>query len=592
MKIKNIIPALPFAAIIASMFISHSCANTSGTPSGGPKDTIPPVLIAVSPLPGELNVPVEKAQFSFTFDEYVTVKEIKNITVSPPLEKPLKFKLRGKTVVLTSESGLKPNTTYTVDITGAVQDNNEGNKFPGFALTFSTGSQIDSMYMTGIVQDCSTLAPMKGVTVMLYKDQADSALFKHRPDAVVKTDDWGFFCLRNIQDTVYRLYAVDDKNGNNIYDPGTEAIAFADSLVIPDKKVGNDIYELYKFDMKDTLSCLKRHNDYELNMFMSKDSKQDVKNNGRIGERTAFVSFMSKNAVVDSVWFKGISPKRVIRQFNEDRDSMLIWINSQKKQADTLHLSVKFMKTDTTGKLVRTTQTFKLPKEKKSAASKPSKADTVAIYKASAQGETFEQYGIEIAFEYPVIKGNFDSLKYVMVNPRQKRENAKYSWSRDTADMRKVYVKHVGKVQPGYEYILTVPHRMFMDVNGYYNDSTVVKVKLPDNDKLSKMTLDVSGVHGKRYIVDLLSEKRDKVLRSYVIEQDSKLEFPYIKEGKYCVRITEDSNRNGKVDSGELLKHIQPEKVKFYKIGDNNFLIDIPPSAELSQDINLEEMFK
>ncbi len=596
MKIRNLIPLLPAVAILVSMLFSHSCANTSGSPSGGPKDTIPPSLLGVKPLPGALNVPTHNFEIVFTFNEYVQCKEVKAISVSPPLEKPLKSKLRGKSVVLTSESDLEPNTTYTIDITGAIVDNNEGNKFPGYALTFSTGDQIDSMYVTGIVQDCQTLNPVKGATVMLYKDHADSALFLHRPDAVAKTDDWGFFCLRNIQDTVFRLYAIEDKNNNNIYDPATETVAFADSLVIPDKKVAEGIYELYKFDMLDTLSCQKRQNDYELNLFMGLNSKQDIKNHGRIGERTAFVSFMSRDAVVDSVWFTGINSKRVIKQFNDTHDSLLLWINSQKKQKDTLYLNVSYLKTDTTGLLVKTLDKFKLARDKKDVAKSSRRdikhEDTIAVYKAEAPAETFEQYGIRIAFDYPVIKGSFDSLKYHAINPRQKKVDAKYTWQRDTGDMRVVYVKHNGKFQPGFEYVLTVPHRMFRDVNGFYNDSTVVKVKLPDDDKLSKITLKVSGIEGGQYLVDLLNEKRDKVLRNYTITADCTLDFPYLKEGKYCIRITEDKNGNGKVDTGDLLGHRQPEKVKFYKLEDGKFLIDIMPSVELEQDVNLKELFE
>lgn len=587
---------LPAAGILLSMFFSHSCANTTGSPNGGPKDTIPPVLVNVSPLPGTLNVPTQKTQIVFTFNEYVQCKDPKAISFSPPLEKPIKAKLRGKSVVVTSESDLEPNTTYTVDVTGAIVDNNENNPFPGYALTFSTGNQIDSMYITGIVQDCNTLKPIKGATVMLYKDQADSALFLHRPDACAKTDDWGFFCLRNIQDTVFRLYAIEDKNSNNMYDPATEAVAFVDSLVQPQHKVAEGVYELFKFDMLDTVSCLKRKNDFELAMFTGLNSKQDIKNKGRIGERTAFVSFMSRNAIVDSVWFKGVSPKRVLKQFNVDRDSMLIWIKSMKRQADTLKLNVSYMKTDTTGALVKTVEEFKLPREfKNPLAAKSSRKDikhedTIAVYKTDALPENFEQYGIRIAFEYPLVKGSFDSLKYESINPRQKKVSAKYSWSADTTDLRAVYVRHEGKILPGYEYILTVPHRMFRDINGFYNDSTVVKIKLPDDEKLSLMKLNITGVHS-RYIVELLNDKRDKVLRSYVIKSNGVLNFPYLKEGKYSIRITEDKNGNGRVDTGDLLEHRQPEKVRFYRLKGDDTIIDILPSVELTQDINLENLF-
>ena len=146
------------------------------------------------------------------------------------------------------------------------------------------------------------------------------------------------------------------------------------------------------------------------------------------------------------------------------------------------------------------------------------------------------------------------------------------------------------KLQPGWEYFLKVPHRKFTDINGFYNDSTEVKVTLPSDDKLSSMSLILTGVNNK-YIVDMLNEKRDNVLRSYIVDKDQTLLFPYLKAGKYAIRITEDKNRNGLVDTGNLLEHRQPEKVRFYKLDDGQFLIDIPEMTELEQNINVSEMF-
>ena len=105
------------------------------------------------------------------------------------------------------------------------------------------------------------------------------------------------------------------------------------------------------------------------------------------------------------------------------------------------------------------------------------------------------------------------------------------------------------------------------------------------------MNLNLSNVNNK-YIVDLLNEKRDKVLRSYIVEDDTLLKFPYLKAGKYSVRITEDLNRNGLIDTGILLEHKQPEKVRFYKLDDGTFLIDIPEMMEIDQSIDVTEMFK
>ena len=141
-----------------------------------------------------------------------------------------------------------------------------------------------------------------------------------------------------------------------------------------------------------------------------------------------------------------------------------------------------------------------------------------------------------------------------------------------------------------YEYKLKVPYRKFRDINGFYNDSTEVKVSLPKDEKLSSLTLNLTGVNNK-YIIDLLNEKRDKVLRSYIIEKDAALLFPYLKEGKYSIRITEDLNRNGIVDTGNLLEHRQPEKVRFYKLRDGSFLITIKESTEMEQKIDVAKLF-
>jgi hypothetical protein len=105
------------------------------------------------------------------------------------------------------------------------------------------------------------------------------------------------------------------------------------------------------------------------------------------------------------------------------------------------------------------------------------------------------------------------------------------------------------------------------------------------------MFLNLTNVNNK-YIVDLLNEKRNQVLRSYIVDKDANLTFPYLKAGKYSIRITEDINRNGIVDTGILLEHKQPEKVRFYKLEDGTFLIDIPEMTEIEQNIDIIEMFK
>lgn len=608
-KISNLLPALPIALVLTGTMFSHSCANTTTPPTGGPKDTIPPVIRKIIPADGTVLVPAHKTKLEFGFNEYVVVKDAQSIYLSPPQEKAPKYRIKGKSVIVYFEKDLDSNTTYTLDLTNAIADNNEGNMFPGYTLTFSTGERIDSMMMTGTVMDCNTLMPVKGATVMLYAYQGDSTVindtlkvptdslpYLRRPDAAVKTDDWGYFCLRNIRDTLYRLYAVMDENRNNKYDPDNDKIAFIDTVIRPVIRVNDSLPELQKYLMTDTLACLARKSEHELHLFKETPSKQMIVNKERLGERTAYITFMAPYAQVDSLWFKGIPSKKVITQFNIKKDSLEIWINDPKPQPDTLFLNVSYLKTDSLWKLSPTVEEIKLSKPRKTLAAKSSKRDlkhedTIAVYTTTAQGETVEQYGIEIEFKYPIVKDAFDSLEFRYLNPRQQESKGKYTVTRDSLNLRKYVVRPEVKFMQGYEYFLKIPHRKFQDINGFWNDSTEVKVSLPNDDKLSTVNLNLSGVKNY-YIVDLLNEKRDKVLRSYRIDKDCTLPFPYLKAGKYSIRIIEDINGNGIVDTGNLLSHKQPEKVRFYKLKDGTFLIDIPEMTELDQDINIEELFR
>ena len=597
-KLSKFLPLIPAVLVLGVMMFPSGCANTTTPPSGGPKDTSPPVLLKTSPLPGTVNVPTHKTQIKFTFDEYVVVKDPSNIFLSPPLEKKPKYKMQGKTLVVTFESDLDSNTTYTLDITGAVADNNEGNFFEGFTLAFSTGSQLDSMGVTGLVQDCNSLKPIKGATVLLYKDHADSAVFLHRPSAAAKTDEWGFFSLRNIQDTLYRVYAIKDANGNNIYEPDQESIAFLDEPFRPKTVFNDSLYEFKKFNMKDTALCLARKTDVELNVFREKPSKQFIVKKERVGLRTAFLTFMAPDAQVHSMKIKGLPAEKLISQFNPQKDSLELWVNDQRKMPDTLQLLINFDKTDTLGKLVPTEETVKLAlsKELRAELQKSSRRDvkhedTIAVFKSEVDPATVEQYGFCFEFKYPLIQEAWDSLTFWSVNPRQQEKTEKYTVTRDSNNLRIYTVMPTDKLMQGFDYHLKLPHRKFRDVNGYYNDSTEVKVTLPTDEKLSSISLELSHVQKNRYIVELLSEKRDKVIRSFIVDSDQTVLFPYVKAGKYCIRITEDRNGNGLVDTGQVLEHRQPEKVKFFKIEDQ-FLIDIPERTEYVQQIDLEELVR
>jgi hypothetical protein len=598
-KITRFIPLiLPLGLLAGSILFSHSCANTTQAPTGGLKDTIPPVIVKVSPAALSTNIPTEGVSFTFTFDEYVKIKTSSNIIISPPQSKPPKSKVKGKSVIVTPEEPLLPNTTYVIGLAGAIVDNNEGNSFPGYDFVFSTGDSIDSLFITGTVLDCSTLAPVKEATVLLYKDHADSAVFKSRPYMATKTDAWGYFSIRNIQDTLYRLYAITDANNNSIYDSdGSEKVAFVDSLIKPVFVVNDTLPELQKFDAKDTLACQSRRSEYDLLTFREKPAKQMIMNKKRIDRRSAYITFMAPEAHIDTLWMSGVPSSHIISQFNVERDSLELWINDRRRMPDTLRLFVNYRKTDTLGQLVSTTERVKLAmdadqiKAEKKARKEPKREDTTCVFKLKAEPETVEQIGFQLEFTYPIIYELFDSLKFISVNPKQVKSPAKFTVVPDSLNLRKYSLMPSDKLLTGYEYIMKVPAKAFRDINGNYSDSTEVKVSLPTDEKLSTLTLNMTGVQQK-YIVEIMDEKKSKALRTRIIDSDVALVFPYLKGGKYHIRVTEDVNRNTIVDTGSLLAHRQPEKVKFLKLAKNDNPLEIKESSEITQDVNLAELFK
>lgn len=595
---EYLFPLSIVAAVLLPCFFMHSCANTTQAPSGGAKDTIPPALLWVNPEPGAVNVPCSKVKMEFVFDEYVKVKTAQNIFLSPPQKKAPKSKIKGKSVVISFEEELEPNTTYTLNFTNAITDNNEGNMFPGYTYVFSTGPAIDSMLLTGTVLDCNTLQPVKDATVMLYKDHSDSAIFKQRPYAACKTDDWGYFCLQYIQDTLYRLYAIADANNDNIYQMATEKVGFVDSLVRPSMIINDTLKEIQKYDMTDTLECRARKSEYTIRLFQEENTKQFLKNKARTHDRRCHVTFASSDVWIDSLWIKGYKAENLITEFNQKQDSLEIWINDRRQVPDTLQFYINYRKTnDSTGVFEPSLEHYPLfiegaaPKKKGRAAKQGLKhEDTICVYKLEANPQTVEQTGFSLNFNFPIIYENFDSLYFHYLTPKQKDVKGEFTVERDSINIRHYSIRPKEKLLPGYEYYLKVPHHAFRDINGYYSDSTEVKVSLPKDESLSSIKLDIKGVEGK-LIVDLLNEKRNKLIGSYVVTEDRTLLFPYLSAGKYSVRVTFDYNNNSLVDTGNFLEHRQPEKVVFFKVDEESGeYLDLPQAAELTQIIDIKEL--
>ncbi|MCI2081685.1 MAG: Ig-like domain-containing protein [Bacteroidales bacterium] len=591
-SIISIITALATATALA--ILPNSCANTSSPPSGGLKDTLPPVLIKLVPPQNDTNFPRVKGKVAFTFDEYTVIKTANDIFVSPPMKTKPKTKVSGKSIVVSFPDTLKENQTYTLDLGNALVDNNEGNVFPRMVYTFSTGGEIDSMFITGTVMDAEKLLPVKGALVSLYTDMGDSAIFNNLPVAATRTDDWGYFVIRNIKPCEYRLYTISDDNNNNLYDPASESVGFISRMIRPDSVMRRNSYSLGTFDIKDTLACKKRESEYNVLMFTEENSREKIVNSGRVSPWEVFIKFLSPNPKIDTIHFSGIRDSKLIKQFNEKNDSLTIYLNEQGYIPDTLFAQIRYGKTDSTGDISPFTEDLKLFMERAAAMKMQKQKDTAMGVTITAPPDMVEQTGFVLDFSMPLLKSQFDSIIYISKDPRGKEKREKFKIEQDEHNVCRYTIRPLKDLQKGFDYTITLRKGTFTSLEGLPNDSLSVTVTLPNDDDLSSITTVMTNVD-KRYIVDLVNENREKVFRTYKIDAPAILKFPYLKAGKYSIRITEDGNRNGIIDTGNLLEHRQPEKVMLYELPGSipeTAVIDLKEKTDLEQDIDVGKMFK
>jgi len=585
--------------ITAYFAVVHSCANTTAPPSGGLKDTLAPVLVKVSPDSNSINFPREKGKIELKFNEYTVLKDPeKQMVISPPQKKRAETKIRGKSIIVEFKERLDSSRTYTVSFGNSIVDNNEGNIFPQYRYAFSTGSSIDSMLATGSVADAATLLPIPGVTIAFYENHEDSVLYNSLPDAVAKSDKWGYFMLTNIKPVKYRVIAFADGNGNNIYNPENEKLAFLDTLFTPGVVMKKGIEQLKYVDPMDTTASLARKSEMQLYLFREEAGRQMIRNYERPLDRMSFVKFNLPYVQIDSVGFENIDSSFVISQFNVKRDSLVLWLgDSIKRVPDTLYLNIKYMKSDSLDNLVSSRERLKLtaPRRKKEE-NQPSRNTDIRQdllkMKVEANPALLEKDGYILEFPAPVSVIKKEEILFKSVTPKGIEAKEEYTFGRDSVELRKYYIKPKNKLLEGHDYVLTLNQAAFRDIYGHTNDTIVSKSMLPKNERLARIDLTVKGTKGATYVIELTNQSRERVYRSYKVMHDTELAFPYLDQGKYSLRIFRDENSNGILDSGNLKERRQPEMVRLYLLPSGSSVIELKEGMELSQNINLDEIFK
>ncbi|HBL75561.1 MAG: hypothetical protein A2W90_05375 [Bacteroidetes bacterium GWF2_42_66] len=569
-NMKQIIPILIIAWFGYLVFFA-SCANT-GMPTGGPKDTISPVL--VSTVPKYLGTNYKDIDIRLTFDEYVVYDELsQKLVVSPPMKKKPIFKSKGKTLIVEFKEELKDSTTYSFDFKDAVADNNEKNPYEDLRFAFSTGPEIDTLQVAGYVKNAFDLEPVEDALVVLHRLHNETAFFDSIPDYIGKTNKEGYFEIKNIARDTYRLYAIADGDNSLTYNQTGELVAFADSLITPDAKFISRNDTIVKDG--DTLVV---HSEIEyypgiqyLMLFEEEAFDQYLDSYNRPAPN--YCSFVFSETLSDSFKVKLLEPEPtenwLFIESNLKRDSLTFWITDTLiSNIDTLKMELKYQVKDSLDAIVMKYDTLDLiyQRPKSEPKQKRRKKETEEIPQISishnikSKGHDIFQ---KIIMQAPEPLESFDTSKvclYQFVDTVQTK--LKINVEPDSMSIRKFFINYPW--EPEGNYFFSIDSAAAKNIYGHPSRKVEQKFSIQEERYYGTIVLDIQNLNGPAIVQLVDNSKEEKVLQKIQVLEEGEITFPYLKPEKYKIKVIFDANKNGKWDSGYLSEGIQPERVMYY----------------------------
>ena len=555
----------------------YSCANI-GNPSGGPIDKTPPIFMRSNPTPNAVNVKDRKIEIFF--DEIVTLKDPSTkIIVSPAQTEMPRMSALGRKVTVELVDSLLPNTTYTIDFSNSIQDNNEGNAIDNFAFAFSTGSVIDSMRVSGYVLDSRTLEPMQSVVVGLQSNLADSAFHKEKLQRVALTNDRGQFTIRNVSPGSYHIFALKDLDRDYKFGNPTEDIAFLDSIIVPSigsreaaDTVYNDLNEI------DTIMRATRPayfpNDILLSMFNEDRKSQYLANNLRVDSTRISLTFAAASDTLPSLSIVGrndVPDQWYTLERSQTNDTLTYWIRPPHLvSADTLIVATTYLRTDTASNLSWGTDTLKFTFQRQKAKKKKKNEET----------DSLEQ--IRFMELHPLATGTQEVYAPLLLQtgtPIERYSREAFHLQRKLQNDTTFYPAEIKSIalrdstlnrrdlmlkvdwEPGAAYTLAVDSLAMTDIYGLQTKPLKVDFNVRKMEEYGNIVFNIPAVRDSA-IVELLDGTEKIVLRAPV--KSHRAELLNLLPGKYYARLFIDRNGNGKYDTGNYDMHLQPEETVYY----------------------------
>lgn len=578
-------------AVGLSTALLISCANMGQGPQGGPYDFDAPVLLKSNPKQNQTNFKGKKIEF--VFDENIVVKEPnQKVIVTPPQKRMPIIKFANKKISIELRDTLLENTTYTIDFTDAIQDNNQENPLENFSLSFSTGDVVDSLTISGRVIQAEDVEPVKGYYVGLHSNLEDSAFLKLPFERISKTNDKGEFTIRGVAPGKYHVFALDDKNRDYKYDNPSEAVAFYTTVLEPSAEAAIRMDTLFTDTTKKVIDTIKSVNytrflpdNIVMKSFLSAEKREYFRNAERKSQHFFSLNFATatQRPKLEPLNFDP-NIDWVIEEHNLSKDSIYqYWIKDEAiMKMDTLYFNMTFNKTDSLNNLVSVTDSLRVVNRERKDVKKKKKKDeeeevVLLEIKSNIQSSWDIFENIELEFNEPLKDLSSNSILLQQKIDTLYRD-APYKLEKDSLNPRKFKV--LRKWNYGEEFKISIDSAAVHSIYGIWNGKWEQTFKVKEKDQYSNLAIKVSGIDTSvPAFMELLDSSGKPIRKGRVIDHIAL--FRNVNPGKYFARLIIDKNGNNIWDTGDYKKKIQPEEVFYH-----------PSSFEMKANWDHEEVFE
>lgn len=581
---------LPFIIITGSLILA-ACASI-GMPEGGPRDFTPPRVTKCTP--SNQATGNQKKKITIAFDEYINIENAsEKVVVSPPQKEMPEIRTAGKKINITLFDTLQANTTYTIDFADAIVDNNESNPMGFFTYSFSTGEQIDTMEVSGTLLESENLEPIKGMLVGLTNLLTDSAFTTTPLLRVARTNGSGRFTIKGIAPGKYRIFGLQDADGDFKFSQKSEKIAF-DTLVIepsfkPDFRADTTWIDSTHIDTIRQVPYTHFYPDnLVLKAFTEEFSNQHLLKTERTIPEWFTIYFTAPNDSMPQLQGLNFDTGKLTLERSLHADTLHYWIqDTTVAYMDTLKFTLRYQETDTLGLLAWRTDTLELtPKTSRKAQLKelaekteewekeqkkerrrrkekyvekpnPHLRKEVGM-KMSPSGKISPVQNITFTFDEPITHLDSAALHFFIKKDTLWVEEPFLFLAREN-DMRSFTLYAEWQLKSQYK--IEADSNAFTSILGKQSAPVRKTIDVMGEEEYSSLFIHLL-MPDTGAVVQLL-DRNDKVVRQ-VRAQNQRADFYYMKPGEYYLRLYIDRNGDGKWNTGNYASRLQAEEVFYF----------------------------